>query len=480
MHKQVVHNELVSTLGLVGAAWLALVLIAPWHGMLVPDDEGFEAMKASLWADGFKFYAEIWSDQPPLHTLVLGLAFILLGVGVHALRLVALVFAAWLLWEVGRHVMRSHGMVAACVTLLGCLGSPVFCRCALSCTIMLPAYALGLAAVCMTQRNEQWNWGRSFLIGLLLGAAVLTKFIAIIVVPTLLVCLWRAKLVPRQLVRVCLSGAAGCLMALLLVWGAFCDGAWEQLWQPHLSPIARNHFHGQSLAQASAGYLQADWPWLLLATAGSLLAARRGKIATFLVPGLLLGTAFLVHFWLRPYWAYYYLHLIVPLVWLAGLGTAEGILWAREMPTQARAIAASLLIVGCLLPALASLPSRWNSVMASLPQPDDAQRTALLNYLRQHGGDWILTDQPGLVFEAGLRVPPEAAVLSRKRLELGLFDTTAFLQCVQQRRPGIIAWSGPWAFGPEATALMRETYEPQGLMGGVLLYRRKPGPSPAP
>src|ERR1044071_6990881 len=35
-------------------------------------DEGFELAKATLCLDGYKLYDQVWNDQPPLHTAIIG------------------------------------------------------------------------------------------------------------------------------------------------------------------------------------------------------------------------------------------------------------------------------------------------------------------------------------------------------------------------------------------------------------------------
>ncbi|MCI0521314.1 MAG: hypothetical protein L0Z70_13795, partial [Chloroflexi bacterium] len=42
-------------------------------------DEGITAMTAQLTAHGYRLYDEVWSDQPPLFRLMLGLVFRFLG-----------------------------------------------------------------------------------------------------------------------------------------------------------------------------------------------------------------------------------------------------------------------------------------------------------------------------------------------------------------------------------------------------------------
>ena len=61
---------------------------------LLGSDEGCELMKAAMCNHGFKLYTDIWSDQPPIFTLVLCQAFKAFGASLLVGRLVAAFF--WL------------------------------------------------------------------------------------------------------------------------------------------------------------------------------------------------------------------------------------------------------------------------------------------------------------------------------------------------------------------------------------------------
>ena len=85
---------------------VAVCLLAPLRTALeFGMDDGFELMKGWLVSLGHPLYREVWNDQPPLHTEVLGLVFRLFGPSAYAARLLTLVCAgSW--WR------RSRGWSA--------------------------------------------------------------------------------------------------------------------------------------------------------------------------------------------------------------------------------------------------------------------------------------------------------------------------------------------------------------------------------
>ncbi len=61
-------------------------------------DEGFNLMKSSLFLKGYLLYKEIWSDQPPLFTVILSYWLKLFGLSVYHGRILILIFSTILLW----------------------------------------------------------------------------------------------------------------------------------------------------------------------------------------------------------------------------------------------------------------------------------------------------------------------------------------------------------------------------------------------
>jgi hypothetical protein len=84
-------------------------------------DEGVNLMKAMLVEKGYSLYEEVWSDQPPLFTLMLAFVFRVFGLKVNLARLLVLGLACVLVWacfEFTRlgwrwiHALRGHHSAA--------------------------------------------------------------------------------------------------------------------------------------------------------------------------------------------------------------------------------------------------------------------------------------------------------------------------------------------------------------------------------
>jgi len=83
------------------------------------DDEGMNLMKAQSVRAGFELYQDIWSDQPPLFTLLLAMVFNLFGPSVPAGRILVLAFALLALLSTGlisRHIAGRVGCDEGMIT----------------------------------------------------------------------------------------------------------------------------------------------------------------------------------------------------------------------------------------------------------------------------------------------------------------------------------------------------------------------------
>ncbi len=484
---------------------LALLLLTPWRtafqfGM----DEGFELMKALLVSRGHRLYGEFWNDQPPLHTEVLALLFRLFGSSAGVGRVLSVGFAVVLVAALYGLARRGSNRLTGLVAVLLLAGAPGVLELSVSVMLELPAFALGLAAVWAWNRWET-NGRRAWLVGsgVLMGCALQVKFTAALLLPALAVawCLppgasgahssaradassapagspsrvatwlrgrrWRAGL----LWLAALAGAFGLVVAL-----SYGPGAWAMFWTSHFSAgtragaaMGRPFQPSQLLAEPDLG---------LAALAGVLLQVKLRRRELWF-PLVWLVTALLVHLNHRPYWPYYYLHFAIPLAWLGGAGLVEGFrfLWRKLLPPGQPG-----WTLPCLGWGLWSLFTAWVLSLAlgrgewelgQLRQDRLAAEQSTVQRLRAHAGgvQWLFTTHLLSAFWAGLPVPPELAVLPRKRWWSGQMSPEALRAALERHRPELIHLPGPHLRDWGLEGFLAQHYQPVDAEGD--LYRRR-------
>lgn len=401
----------------------------PWLDYLeLNPDEGINLAKASLVAAGYRLYAQVWSDQPPLLTHLLAALQRVRPWDVLAARELVLVFACLLLASLFRLVDQRDGRRAAlwAVLLLGT--APLFVRLSVSVMVGLPAIAVAVLAWAVAGQHRLPRPVTAVLSGLLLALSLQTKLFTVSLAPAIVATLW-LNTMERERWRSALVFAGACGLGVLGIGLLTGATSLDQLVAPHFSPQLRaDHSLGES----------ADMVWQVLkgqpvlvafGTLGALLAGRRLSAShlpvalALLVPGALL----LMH---APVWYHQVLLLLPAMAWLGGLALARLV---REAGGR-RGAAGPLAAGACAL--LAAGTAAGLALSSGAPEADRSVKQTTVEALRRYAGlgGWVVTDSPLDAFRAGLLVPPELAVYSAKRIKVGRLSPATVLDTIRDRQ----------------------------------------------
>ena len=458
---------------------LAFLLLLLWRAPHLDShdwdyDEGINLMKALLVGRGYHLFSEIWSDQPPLLTITLAGLFRATGPSVAAARVLVMLLSALLLWAFYLAVRTSlltpsrKGVfqegpegAATVLALLACgllIISEFYLRLSGAVMVGLPSTALGMVALMLlVVRRPTWPW--LLAAAVIMALALQTKLLAAIIVPATVVAIyvntkdedvqgiwsgWQRR-VGRVITWGAMTGAAYLLLGLAL--GAL---HFDLLFGTHLGAMTANV---QNFVEEASGFfphfVEQHTAYLLLGAGGLVFAAYRRTLSV-LVPLAWLVSAALVFSVQRPLWYHHTLLLSVPLTWLAVYGLA-GILWLLQFGWQRRHSAAGIVAgllgiaaAGCIVAVLwfypNPLPDRLAWQMA-IYRPNYIQQVA--DRLQADAGatdksNWIFTDHPFYAFQAGLAVPPEIAVLSRKTLEANIIRQEQLAKVLRDYAPQFV------------------------------------------
>ena len=207
-------RDAVSALGLLAAGWALTLLVAPWSDERVNDLFVYRSFAESL-LGGAMPYREVFFEYPPLAAPAIALPG-LVGTGAEEFRLAfagwTLVLAAAVALLCGDLAARSGGerpraLLAAALTPLAC-GALVRTHFDLAPVVLTLA---ALALLCASRPRAGFA---------VLGAAVMTKGFALVIVPVAL-----AWLVGRGMRREAWQGAAACAAAIVALAGLSAVGS---------------------------------------------------------------------------------------------------------------------------------------------------------------------------------------------------------------------------------------------------------------
>lgn len=428
-------------------------------------------MKGLLWERGFSSYAQVWNDQPPLFTAILGICFKLFGPTIGNARALAAFFGVSLLAAITVLVNRRAGPLAAAVALFCLLAAPHVLELSLSVMLEVPAIGTALWAFWPVFR---WHQSRESawlaLSGVLMAAALQMKLTAAIAMPALAV---------EVFLGVKAIGTRDSLLTgtrVFAIWGGSIIVAYLSLlvtlgtppgtvvWASHFSAEMLAHVGGLKQVQFPSTMCLTHTDALSAASVGLLLLSWQRQWKRLALPWIWLCTATLAHLQHRPWWPYYYLHFAVPLAWLSGEGLSEILSVhrlnsltgaGRRLFVMPVALCCSFLL---LCWAIYAGVTRLRVEIQMIRQMASAGDSALVAKMKAFadGTRWVYTRSLMEAFRADLPVIPELAVLPLKRFWSGQITDEQVLLIVKSYQPEQLLLSDP--LSPEMKEFVESNY----------------------
>jgi hypothetical protein len=434
--------------------------LGPWWSVFELDpDEGFNLMKAALVADGHAMYAEVWSDQPPVLTYILALVERIAGGGIAWARATVLVFAMLLIASLFAVVRADFGRVGAWAACLTLGAGFLFQSLSVSVMIGLPAVALATASLALLWRTESHRSAILIASGVVMALALQTKLFVATAVPAGVLAAAAAGPLGDAAARRA-ARAAVWLGSTLLAWAliALASGLdpVAHLIAPHTQDgIAEAFTYDGGPARFWA--LMSQQPhYLFMAAAGLALGFRRRPMRAWgaVLWGAIALAALIDH---RPLWPHQLMLMFVPLAWMAG-GVGAAVRRPLSPATAARikaAVAAVALIA--VVPFAVSNAGRTAERFTAPTDPiDSAAVAALSRYAAQTRR--IVTDSPLDAYYAGLRTPPELAVISLKRVKGGTLTPEDVLAVIRRVQPEQVSYRRMF-MGKPVLAYLKDAYD---------------------
>ena len=398
-------------------------------------DEGYELIKGWMVSEGFLLYEQVWNDQPPLHTLLLGALFKGFGPSTVVARVYAALFGGVLMVALIALPTKRGNLFAGMLVLFFWVMSPDAMFLSASVMLEIPAMACGLAAAWLVfVWGGQRHWGWLAAAGVVMGLALLVKLTSALMLPAIgveiIALAWRGSW--RQGLGVVLRRSAifagGMIVVLALAVAVIPGMTATLLLSPHFSEATREETAGHSLQWA---YLL-DYPGMIYPALIGLAAGvvfRAWPAIRF--PAVLLATVAVVHTFHHPWWGYYIVHFGIPCAWLAGQGAS--VLWHELVEGNLKtgcfcrlkkvgyAFLISLMLSLGGVYGMSELSATMNvAFLRNKHTETNPEIASLLQYRDQTR--WFYASNPIYAFYARLHVPPELVLLPRKRFWAGQID----------------------------------------------------------
>ena len=447
-------------------AWLLLpfslfalvILFFPFRFVFELDaDEGVNLIKSVLITQGDDLYSDIWSDQPPIFTLLIAVLLRILGVNLTATRILTLLMSCTLLWAAVQYLRVFWGPVHALAGGLTIVLLPFFLRLSVSIMVGLPAIAFAMLSFLAIsywhkERKNFWLVLSSLALALSVMTKLFTGFLAPIFIVGLILQEWQASSRTRSW-RVLLTPGAiwlsGFGFTSLLVWLLFIypDGT-TQLLDTHL--IAAISSPNDTIT--IAGYLRESFPVVVLGVIGSFLVIQNRRwTGVYLMAWA--SVSYLLLSQHSPIWYHHQLLVTIPIAVLCGIAVGEMVVTLSDLTRRSqfgRVRGASVGIVAILTLYLlfARAPRVFSQLDFRLPNfkpPEaesvDIQAVKLLEVMWQYAEvtNILITDRPMLAVRLGKPVPPYLAAVTGKRISTGELSEQDIISAIRRYRPEQVA-----------------------------------------
>ncbi len=444
------HSALVTTTAAVMVlAWFIWAIGRPvGKAFQIGPDEHHEVMKAFLVSNGYKLYDPIWDDQPPLHTLLLAFLFRFFGPTIVIARILAVVFALLLFIRFFLSVKEQNGYCPAAVAIFCLLTAPEVLNLSVSAMLEVPAWAIGLWSLWPLQQCYKSPRFRSVLVSAILFAIALQiKLTAGLLAPALCTEIIAIAVVTQgrfSFIALCYTLVwMACVLVIFLALGLCFGSGYGQAWTSHFSPEARRSLEMESYAFSIDALLKHKE-----ALCGAALALAAFPFLTkkqnLLFPVVLLVTVGFVHSLHRPWWPFYYLHFAIPLAWLSGYAVIAVQQLSADLRINCHVhrfslsdrigilVSTSLLIVFAIYGG-----QRLRLEIESLRNRPQIQDSNLVAKMKEAAGrtKWVYTPATMYAFHAHLLVPPELAVLVKKRFWCGQITEMEIANLIRKYQP---------------------------------------------
>jgi hypothetical protein len=426
-------------------------------------DEGIELAKATLYSQGYQLYDPIWNDQPPLLTLLLSGWLKLFGPQIVAARLLILGFSTILVGSFFNTLTLILGPVPALLGTVGLCLTLDFLRLSVSVMQGLPALALVMLAIYLLIQQSQtqlktpnialtpWNTLKLITSGVCFGLSLQIKLYTVLLLPACFLHLiagssfqdWRPFKVRR--LRLGLFWFAACALTVLSIAHLTHSLSIDQILGTHFDGAAQVSLQREPSWQLLLMFLAQDLDYTLLAGVG-IYVLFKYKPRWPILPLVWLFSVWVGLAYYQPLWYHYYPLISVPIVWLATYGMTQALRlfrqkqwywnlrWRNLKRPTLRGVAA-----GCAIFAIALTPIKLavnayinhQFVAESKPKLEVIERVRAL----QSSTHWLFTDLPIVAFYTGLKVPPELAVFSTKRIASGSLSDAALMRILQTYQP---------------------------------------------
>ncbi len=366
-------------------------------------------------------------------------------------RLVTTGFTILLLTSLFLVIRRVSGLLIAGLGVALLIASPGFVELSSSCMLEIPALAMAAAGLCVLVAGRPSRWYlREIAAGAIFGLGLQIKLVPIILLSLAVFILWSqnrdgAASLRRTMIQLAVLGSS-LLISYVAVDFLIEGGAYlrhfGQTWASHFGTAKSFEYGSAEEHHFAWNVLIRNWDATIPAVLGIVLVARCRKLSLTLLPIGWLALSLVVFPLHKPWWSYYYIHLAIPLCWLAAIGWVFVYERARASAERKRRRPRwrPVLLSGFAVCALVWLGARLYLQVSGIRESPQTYNTLVLGELERYKPftQWLYCERLVYSFHSGIPLPPDLAVMPVKRFWAGDMDNARLNAKMCEIKPGLV------------------------------------------
>ncbi len=430
-------------------------------------DEGNNVIKSLLLDQGFVYFDQIWSDQPPLFSYLLWAVFEGFGWEMVNGRLLIVLFSAAIVFALYDTMRLEVGHLAGLSAAIFIIVSHRYIQYSVSIMLGIPSLSLAAMAIWALSRWRHQQHYRYLLIsgGLLAGSLSIKMFTAILI-PMIGIFIVYSSIAqgaasPRELLKrvggwLCVMAAVAlvCFLPVILAEDS------SVLIEGHAIASSKSHTLGKKLLH----FIKTDWALFGLAGIGLGVSVIRRQTVV-VVFALWFLASLVIYYRHYPVWSHHVTMLTIPGAALAGLSTlflAQQLQrWiSRPWVPFASGLLLTIFAAVAVISTDKQRPKEFTKPQHSCKKGRDSRAQQVIE---QYVGKTknMVTARQIFAFNTRANIPPQLAVTSYKRFVAKLLTASEVIDHIYSHRAEIVILSDRWnrSVRDEIKAAILDDYE---------------------
>lgn len=418
-------------------------------------DEAVAMVLAYVTKQGYRLYEQVWHDHLSGLSLLLNTWFNFTGFSIHAARIMVL-FLSTIMLGIFYLILRINcGILPACLSVLILSTCLVYITLSTTMVRELPSLFFVILSIFIVFKAVKYTNKLKYVLYLLSAIAFVfslqIKLSGITIIPTIALIIFLNQ--QNSLIKKVIDFVIWSLCsALVFVLGSLTifPFSYENIIKSHVSVAASFGEENLTLLTLLQMALHHE-PVYLIITAIAIIAMVFSRNLIPLLPPLVwLGSNLFRFATVSPIWPYYYVHLIIPAVWIIALFVEQ-----LKIPDsfgefkQNQKITRELMLKMLIFLSLSGqfffntlriITNRDPSINAYV-QSNKSYKPLLAEAVFEkfkNSDKLLLTDNPHYIYQYFLKTPPETAVITRKRFKNQNLDGNFILEVIEKRQPDLV------------------------------------------